>query len=375
MSTTVHSMVRLPIVLLAGLLAFLAILRADLRRRRLSITRRTGWRMLAALDVACPATSVAIAAGLAAGSAAVSGGLVQLSSESAWGIISYALTFAFLWTEGRRQIQFQRPRGIVFAEWLILVGANQLFASTFFGRFLFLRHGLAANLISVLAMAAGGALIAWIVPPFVKRGSEYHRILQRLVEEGESVQNEYTPPTPECPHPQLWHMVDSQSTELEVLDFLKSLVTTLKPSLIVETGTFLGYGTIKLAEGARANGFGKVVTIEYDPEIFAKARERIEAAGLAAWVDCRNESSLDARVEGTIDFYFSDSALAIREQEIRRLLPQVDPRGIIAIHDASSHFQVIRQAALRMEQEGLLSILLLSTPRGLVLAQRRDGRK
>jgi predicted O-methyltransferase YrrM len=360
---------------LAEVLMAAIIVRADLRRRQLSLTSAVKGRLLSFLDIASPAVASGMAAGFAVrlSLAAVSGTPLRL--QNSFGIVAYAAIFIFLWREGRRQIQFQRPRGIVFAEWFILAGGTQVFGSTFFGEFLSLHRGSPAIMLGAVFVISGVALIAKIVPPFVRKGSEYHRILEHLVEEGESVQQEYAAPTPECPNPGLWRMVDSQTTELEVLDFLKCLVTTLKPSLIVETGTFLGYGTIKLAEGAKANGFGKVVTIEYDPVIYAKACERIEAAGLSDWVECRNESSLETRIDGTIDLYFSDSALAIREQEIRRLLPQVDPDGLIAIHDASSQFEIVREAALRMEREGLLSVVLLSTPRGLVLAQKRAGRK
>jgi len=35
----------------------------------------------------------------------------------------------------------------------------------------------------------------------------------------------------------------------------------------------------------------------------------------------------------------------------------------------------VREAALRMEAEGLISVVLLPTPRGLVIAQKREGRK
>ena len=45
------------------------------------------------------------------------------------------------------------------------------------------------------------------------------------------------------------------------------------------------------------------------------------------------------------------------------------------MHDASSSMKTVREAALQMEQEGLLSVVLLATPRGLVVAQKRDGRK
>jgi hypothetical protein len=44
------------------------------------------------------------------------------------------------------------------------------------------------------------------------------------------------------------------------------------------------------------------------------------------------------------------------------------------MHDASSHMKTVREAALKMEAEGLLSVVLLPTPRGLVVAQKRQGR-
>jgi DNA-binding GntR family transcriptional regulator len=37
--------------------------------------------------------------------------------------------------------------------------------------------------------------------------------------------------------------------------------------------------------------------------------------------------------------------------------------------------KTVREAALRLEAEGLISVVLLPTPRGLVIAQKREGRK
>jgi hypothetical protein len=65
----------------------------------------------------------------------------------------------------------------------------------------------------------------------------------------------------------------------------------------------------------------------------------------------------------------------VREEEIRRFLPQINPQGLILVHDASSHFAVVREAILRLEAEGLISTVLLSTPRGLAVAQKRAGRE
>ena len=80
------------------------------------------------------------------------------------------------------------------------------------------------------------------------------------------------------------------------------------------------------------------------------------------------------QVEGTIDLLFSDSDVAIREAEVKRFLPQMTSNGVILMHDASSHMEVVRAAALKMEAEGLISVVLLPTPRGLVVAQPRRGR-
>jgi hypothetical protein len=48
----------------------------------------------------------------------------------------------------------------------------------------------------------------------------------------------------------------------------------------------------------------------------------------------------------------------------------MNPNGIILIHDASSHLEVVREMAIRLQSEGLLSAIFLPTPRGLVMAQK-----
>jgi predicted O-methyltransferase YrrM len=137
----------------------------------------------------------------------------------------------------------------------------------------------------------------------------------------------------------------------------------------------MGVSTLWIAEALKRNGFGKVVTCEFDPKVFATAKQRIDGSGLGEWIEYRNESSLEMKVEGAIDLLFSDSDMPVREQEVRRFLPQMSSSGIILMHDASSHLKVVRDAALKLESEGLISVVLLPTPRGLVMAQKRAGRK
>lgn len=349
----------------AAILCGVATLVADGRRRclRLSLLLRTP--ILEILDVL----------GISLLPAFLAGDLVRrvvnppgFRPALAYEAVAGMAMFVYLWGEGRRANQYQRPDGIVLGELLVLAGLARWLLRLIVGT----RPIMDAW--SVGGVLMGAILIAVIVPRFLKRREE-HRIIERISRQGESSQPEYTPPTAECPNPERWTMLDSMTAETEVLEFLKQLVLTLKPGLIVETGTFLGLSAIKMAEGLRANGFGRLITCEFDPLVYARAKEKIDASDAAGWIECRNESSLDIRVTGTIDLFFSDSHLPIREQEIRRFLPQISPNGLILMHDTSSHYKIAREAASRLEQEGLISMVLLPTPRGLMMAQKRAGRK
>ena len=345
---------------------------ADTRRRRLSLTSAAGWNVLSALDAAALAITAGLGAGLVAAlaPAVVAQAAIPLFAPVTVSLVACLVAGKFLLDEGRRQVQLQRPAGLVFAEFMIL-GGGYLEGLTFF------THAFSGTAITrilcLLPIAIGGALVAVIVPRFVK-GREEHRILQRIADQGEFRQSEWIPPTPECPHPERWKMLDPQTAEIEVLDLLESLIRAVKPELIVETGTFIGHSAIRMARALQENGIGRIITIEYDPAVFAKAKQQIEASGVAPWIECRNASSLDTTIHGAIDLFYSDSDLNIREQEVRHFLPQIKPQGLVLIHDASSHFKVVREAALRLEAEGLLSVVLLSSPRGLCIAQKREGR-
>ncbi len=209
---------------------------------------------------------------------------------------------------------------------------------------------------------------------FGKKLKQEHKIMLQAERAKGALLPEYHRATPECPHPERWSMYDSMTAEAEVLEFLRTLVTTIKPELVVETGAFLGVSTLWIAEGLKMNGRGRIVSCELDPVVFTKAKEKIAASELAPLIDLRQESSLEMKVEGTIDLFFSDSDPPVREQEIRHYLPQINPNGLILMHDASSHMKTVREAALKMEVEGLISVVLLPTPRGLVVAQKRQGR-
>jgi predicted O-methyltransferase YrrM len=209
---------------------------------------------------------------------------------------------------------------------------------------------------------------------FGKKIKQEHKVMLQHDRAAGALMPESHRATPECPEPQHWSMIDSMTAEVEVLEFLATLVTTVKPRLVVETGSFLGVSTEWIARGMERNGFGKVISCEFDPLVYARAKERLAGSPLSRFIELRNQSSLEMTVDGTIDLFFSDSDMPIREQEVKRFLPQLNPNGLILMHDASSHHKVVRDAARSMEAEGLLSVVFLPTPRGLVIAQPRAGR-
>ena len=120
---------------------------------------------------------------------------------------------------------------------------------------------------------------------FRKKLKQEHKVMLQAERAGGAMLPEYHRATPECPHPEQWSMYDSMTAEVEVLEFLATLVTTVKPNLIVETGAFLGASSIWMARGLKRNGFGRIVSCEFDPQVFAAAQQRIAASGVAEWID------------------------------------------------------------------------------------------
>ena len=285
------------------------------------------------------------------------------------------LIFWYLWRRGARAVRHPLAPGVITGEFLVLFGIERFLIE-------FIRinppvlWGMSNAQIAALLTAIAGVILLIVVRRRFRDVDPVHKVLDHVTQHGnQETKPEYHRATPECPHPERWRMFDTMTAEVEVLDFLKCLITTVKPSLVVETGTFLGVSTVYMAEGLKQNGSGKIITCEPDAEVFAKAKEKINSSGLKKWVDYRRESSLEMKVPGTIDVLFSDSLPELREKEVRHFLPQINPNGLILMHDSSSHLKTVREAALSLEQEGLLSVVLLPTPRGLVIAQKREGRK
>lgn len=137
---------------------------------------------------------------------------------------------------------------------------------------------------------------------------------------------------------ELFSAYDGGSTELEYLELLSALVRCTKPRRILETGTYLGHGTLALARAARDNGLGKVVSIERDAAVVSAVRDLLDRQGLdrVQLVLYQSLGYLDAADE-PFDFAFLDSCLSLRAKELDHLLDRrlLTPGAVVAIHDTS----------------------------------------
>lgn len=175
-------------------------------------------------------------------------------------------------------------------------------------------------------------------------------------------------PTAECPNPERWQMYDSMSAEVEVLNFLGQLVKTIKPNLIVETGTHLGFSAEYM--GFAMEGKGNLLTCEINPDLAFRATESIRVAGLSEVVDVICDSSLNLEVNENIDLLFCDSDHEIRIAEIEHFWDKLTPQSIIIVHDVNSGCHNEYRQRFIEWAKGRLSVVLFSTPRGLALCQK-----
>jgi predicted O-methyltransferase YrrM len=174
----------------------------------------------------------------------------------------------------------------------------------------------------------------------------------------------WTAPRPDCPHPEWWHSSDDHSTEHEVTDLVAGLIRALQPELVVETGTCWGQTAEQIGHALLANGHGHLVTLEPDPEKAAASRSR--CAGLPVTV--LEQESLTWTPTGPVGFAWFDSLFELRAAEFRHYLPWLRAGTVVAFHDTGPQHP-LRPDLNRLEQQGLLKLLYLPTPRGVGLAQ------
>lgn len=114
----------------------------------------------------------------------------------------------------------------------------------------------------------------------------------------------------------------------EVGSLLEVLARATRARRIVEIGTAIGYGALRLARGAPE---ARVVTIDRDPGMLAAARGYLGRAGVLDRVELVEGEALDAiaRLEPPFDLAWVDAAKADYRRYLDRLLPLLTVGGLL----------------------------------------------
>lgn len=129
---------------------------------------------------------------------------------------------------------------------------------------------------------------------------------------------------------------EGRGVELEVSDFLYGLVRLTKPTLVVETGTYVADSAVSIGKALRDNGVGHLHTCDTNP--LPEARDRLHNLP----VTIHESRGIDLlRHFPLMDFVFIDSGSpAVREEELMSLGEwNIPPLGIVAWHDACVSYE------------------------------------
>lgn len=173
-------------------------------------------------------------------------------------------------------------------------------------------------------------------------------------------------PHPRCRKPHyLWSAPDDHATEHEVTAFIAALVRLLKPTVVIETGTYYGHTAAAIATALAENGVGALWTYELDRDRAAAATLHLAEHVAAGRVTVTPAALTTEACPAGVEVAFLDSGMRTRQDDLIALWPRLAAGGIIAIHDASP----LRPPGM-VTLPGPHQTLDFATPRGLALHQR-----
>jgi caffeoyl-CoA O-methyltransferase len=119
----------------------------------------------------------------------------------------------------------------------------------------------------------------------------------------------------------------------------------------VEIGTSTGHSGIWIAWALSKTG-GKLITIEIDPERHRIALANFKAAGLSDYIDARlaDAHQLVPKLEGPIDFVFSDADKEWYARYLTALWPKLSPGGCFTAHNVAGRMSGIREFMETLER-------------------------
>jgi hypothetical protein len=126
-------------------------------------------------------------------------------------------------------------------------------------------------------------------------------------------------------------MFDDGGIEDSVGEFLYSMVRILKPTFVLETGTYTGISAMYMGQGLKDNARGHITTCEINDFHRRRAMDLWAKTGVS--VKCELIDAAQYQVTEPIGLLFLDSEPNIRWGELVRFFPFVEEGGYIFIHD------------------------------------------
>lgn len=191
------------------------------------------------------------------------------------------------------------------------------------------------------------------------------------------LESRFTPPRPDCPHPERWHSPDSDSTEIEVSRLVAAFVEALRPDLVIETGSAFGQTAHLIGQVLATAGVGNLITFEIDTARAVATAQRV--AGLPVQVAV--EPSIDGienlvrlkHHNGSVGFAWLDSLFELRVPELEAIRPLLTPGAIVGVHDCGepghTKYNLFAGEVAAAAQEMGFSRISLPTPRGVTFLQ------
>jgi caffeoyl-CoA O-methyltransferase len=166
--------------------------------------------------------------------------------------------------------------------------------------------------------------------------------------------------------------------------FITILVAVIGAEHALEVGTFLGYGAIAIARGLRDEG--SLVCLELDEGYAERARDHLDAAGLADRVEFRIGPALESLRamdrSDQFDFAFIDAAKTEYTDYFEETLPRIRPNGLIMLDNMlsdgrvldpgdSDSVQAITALNDSLARDERVDVALLGFADGITLARKR----
>ncbi|SDB74408.1 Predicted O-methyltransferase YrrM [Agrobacterium fabrum] len=130
----------------------------------------------------------------------------------------------------------------------------------------------------------------------------------------------------------LWLPVSPETGRL-----LYMLARSIRAKTVIEFGTSFGISTVFLASALRDNGWGRLITTEFEPSKVAKAREHLMEGGLIDLVEMREGDALHTLSVGLpdqIDLVLLDGAKPLYADILRLVENSLRPGALVIADNA-----------------------------------------